>query len=119
MSLRYLFLTNAGRLNRKAYWIGILVLVATYGILLIVVLGVFDLNRPSGKNFDFASSVTKLAFLYPAINLGIKRYHDRGKSGWWVLIGFVPIIGQIWYLFEAGFLPGTVGSNQYGPDPIG
>ena len=48
----------------------------------------------------------------PSINLGIKRFHDLGKTGWWVLIGFVPIIGGLWYLIEAGFLPGAKGPTE-------
>ena len=38
--------------------------------------------------------------------------------GWWVLIAFVPVIGGLWYLIECGFLPGTVGANNYGADPL-
>ncbi len=60
-----------------------------------------------------------LALVYPGINLGIKRFHDRDKSGWWVLIILVPIIGPIWYFIEAGCLRGTVGPNRFGPDPLG
>ncbi len=48
----------------------------------------------------------------------MKRYHDRNKSGWWVLIVFVPVIGGLWYLIECGFLRGTPGPNNYGPDPL-
>jgi uncharacterized membrane protein YhaH (DUF805 family) len=46
-----------------------------------------------------------------------KRWHDRGKSGWWTLIVLVPFIGGIWMFVEAGCLRGTVGPNNYGPDP--
>jgi uncharacterized membrane protein YhaH (DUF805 family) len=45
-------------------------------------------------------------------------WHDRNKSGWWVLIAFVPVIGGLWYLIECGFLPGTTGANNYGADPL-
>ena len=44
----------------------------------------------------------------------IKRFHDRDKSGWWVLIGLIPIIGAIWLLIELGFLKGTPGPNRFG-----
>ena len=53
-----------------------------------------------------------------SIAVAVKRYHDRNKSGWWVLIVFVPIIGGLWYLIECGFLRGTPGPNNYGPDPL-
>ena len=52
------------------------------------------------------------------IAVAVKRYHDRNKSGWWVLIVFLPVIGGLWYLIECGFLRGTPGPNTYGPDPL-
>ena len=60
-----------------------------------------------------------LAILYPSLAVAAKRFHDRDKSGWWILILFIPIIGFIWYLVELGFLPGTPGPNRFGPDPLG
>lgn len=48
----------------------------------------------------------------------IKRWHDLDKSGWWVLINFIPIVGGLWCLVECGFLKGTVGPNRFGPDPL-
>ena len=53
--------------------------------------------------------------LIPSIIVYIKRFHDRDKSGWWVLIGLIPIIGGIWLLIELGFLKGTPGPNRFGP----
>jgi uncharacterized membrane protein YhaH (DUF805 family) len=50
--------------------------------------------------------------------ISIKQWHDRGKSGWWVLIGLIPFIGAIWALIETGFLEGDPGDNQYGPNPL-
>jgi hypothetical protein len=52
---------------------------------------------------------------YPII---VKRWHDRDKSGWWVLIGLIPVIGGLWMIIECGFLKGTEGSNRFGPDPL-
>ena len=46
-----------------------------------------------------------------------KRWHDRNKSAWWILIAFIPIIGALWFLIECGFLKGTVGPNRFGDDP--
>ena len=69
----------------------------------------------------FASTVI-LAFgvlvTWISLAIAVKRYHDRDKSGWWVLIIFLPVIGGIWYLIECGFLRGTDGNNDYGPDPL-
>jgi uncharacterized membrane protein YhaH (DUF805 family) len=58
------------------------------------------------------------ALAWSGIAVGIKRYHDRNKSGFWVLIQFVPFIGAIWYFVETGFLTGTPGPNRFGPDPL-
>jgi uncharacterized membrane protein YhaH (DUF805 family) len=49
----------------------------------------------------------------------VKRWHDRDKSGWWVLITLIPFIGWLWQIIECYFLPGTDGSNKYGPSPKG
>jgi len=61
------------------------------------------------------SGLWSLIILIPAILIYIKRFHDRDKSGWWVLIGLIPIIGALWLLIELGFLKGTDGPNRYGP----
>ena len=58
--------------------------------------------------------IVGLLFLYPSYALATKRWHDRGKSGWWSLIAFVPIIGALWMLIELGFLGGDDGINDYG-----
>jgi uncharacterized membrane protein YhaH (DUF805 family) len=63
-------------------------------------------------------SLLTLLVIWPSLAVSIKRWHDRGKSGWWVLIALVPLIGGLWALIETGFLPGTSGTNQYGPDPL-
>ena len=55
--------------------------------------------------------IISLLFLYPALAVYTKRWHDRGKSGWWTLILLVPLIGFIWFLVECGFLRGTEGPN--------
>jgi uncharacterized membrane protein YhaH (DUF805 family) len=49
----------------------------------------------------------------------IKRWHDRDKSGWWVLTGFIPVVGPIWSLIECGILDGTPGPNRFGLSPKG
>ena len=59
-----------------------------------------------------------LPFLVMAIIVQVKRWHDLNKSGWWVLINLVPCIGGLWSLVECGFITGTRGPNQFGPDPL-
>jgi uncharacterized membrane protein YhaH (DUF805 family) len=109
-----------GRINRARFWTGVAVLVAIYIVLLV-------LNLVAALIFGegvvtllvgIVSIAAYLAMIWPSIALGVKRFHDRNKSGWWVLISLVPIIGGIWYLVECGFLEGTRGPNQFGPDPL-
>ena len=52
------------------------------------------------------------------IIVSIRRMHDIGKSGWWLFITFVPVIGSLWYLFLT-IQDGQPGSNQYGENPKG
>ncbi len=98
-------LTHEGRINRQPYWAFILVLVGVN-----IALGILHMKALSG--------LVGLAILYPAVLVQIKRWHDRGKSGWWCLINLVPVIGWLWALVECGFLPGTSGANAYGADPL-
>jgi len=72
---------------------------------------------------DASVTDSKLAVVLIALDLwvflavNVKRWHDRGKSGWWCLLLFIPILGPIWTIVELGFLRGTVGWNDYGHDP--
>lgn len=59
-----------------------------------------------------------LIVFWPSLAISIKRWHDRDKSGWYVLVVLIPIVGPIWSFVETGFLPGTPGPNRYGPDPL-
>ncbi len=47
----------------------------------------------------------------------IKRWHDLDKSGWWALLGFVPLLGPVAQLIVFAFTRGTPGPNTYGPSP--
>ena len=132
MDWKYLFTSFEGRINRKPFWLSILALVIVEWIVVIVfglVLGTSMMGGldPNMAPDEAASAAMKamiplwivlLLFLYPSLALYTKRWHDRGKSGWWSLILFVPIIGSIWFLVECGFLRGTEGPNQFGNDPL-
>lgn len=63
-------------------------------------------------------SVYTLAILLPGIGVSIRRLHDTGRSGWWMLVGFVPLIGVLVLLvFMAQ--DSKPGQNQYGANPKG
>ena len=114
-----------GRANRAKFW---LVALAILIVELILFAAVFGGAAMSGDPERMAAAAGPLAgivlmvFIVAAtwisIAVAVKRYHDRNKSGWWVLIVLVPVIGGLWYLIECGFLRGTAGPNDYGPDPL-
>ena len=58
-----------------------------------------------------------LAVLIPSIAVAIRRLHDQDKSGWLLLLVFIPILGSL-ALLILYCLPGTSGDNKYGPDPM-
>lgn len=64
------------------------------------------------------SILVGLGAFYCTLAVASKRWHDRDKSGWWSLIGLVPVVGALWLIVENGFLPGTAGRNRFGPDPL-
>src|SRR5262245_59397397 len=59
--------------------------------------------------------VVGLGLLLPSISAGVRRLHDTGRSGWWILLGLIPLVGLVLIVFLA--LPGTEGSNDYGDVP--
>jgi len=116
MDWNYVFLNFQGRLNRQPFWIATLVLwLVSMGATFVTSI----LFGSQSAVTTFVQAVVALVLLIPSLAVAVKRYHDRDKSGWWILIVFIPIIGLIWYIVELGFLPGTPGPNRYGPDPLG
>ena len=129
MDWKYLFTSFQGRINRQPYWLSALALAILLGILEFVVFYFFMTWGPGETEGSYvATSVNPIAWVLIAIMvvvgiwaglaIQVKRWHDRDKSGWWVLIGLVPVIGGIWALVECGFLRGTPGANRFGPDPL-
>jgi Predicted membrane protein len=100
-----------GRSPRAEYWY-----FALFNVAVVMVLAV--LGAIIGKLFMYVYYAYVLAILVPSIAVSIRRMHDIGRSGWWVLISLVPFIGSIWYIVLAA-LPSQLGPNQYGPNPYG
>ena len=95
-----------GRARRKEYWMFFLFNVII-GFTLGFIEGIAGIN--SASNESLFAGIYQLAIIIPSIAVGVRRMHDVGKSGWFLLI---PI-----YNFILAVSPGTVGSNQYGADP--
>lgn len=98
-----------GRARRREYWMFFLVNIGVSVVLNILATQV-------SQYIGFLSLAYMLGILVPSIAVGIRRMHDIGKSGWWLLIAFVPIIGGIWLLVLT-VTAGQSGSNAYGADP--
>jgi uncharacterized membrane protein YhaH (DUF805 family) len=75
------------------------------------------LLRVAGASAPVAEGVVNLLLVWPAVALSAKRWHDRGKSAWWVLVALIPGIGWLWMLIENGCLPGAKGANRFGDAP--
>lgn len=110
-------LTWEGRIGRYEYWVMFVVpyVIASLVLSFIdVFLGTYHEDSGAG----LLSGVFTIVAIWPSLMVGIKRCHDRNRSGWFLLLSFLPVIGWIWLLIELGFLRGTVGPNRFGPDPV-
>ena len=130
-----LLFSFSGRINRAKYWLAFLIWFVLWIVLLVLMFM---------SGFSTTTIVTAIIVAIPSflsgIAIGIKRLHDRNKSGWWLLlfylapgildgigrgaggIGFVFSLASlaitIWAFVELGCLRGTIGVNRYGPDPV-
>lgn len=104
----------SGRARRKEYWFFVLFNIIV-SILLAIVDVMFGLHSAS-MGIGILSGVYSLAVIIPSIAVSVRRLHDINRTGWWVLIAFVPFIGWLILLIFA-LIAGTQGDNQYGPDP--
>lgn len=100
-----------GRARRREYWMFFLTnfVVST----IINMLGSAVMNSSVA---GLPGLIYSLAVLLPALSVGARRLHDTGKSGWWLLIGLVPIVGVI-ILIVFWATEGNKGANAYGADP--
>ena len=99
-----------GRAHRTEYWMFFL-----FACIISFVLGVIAAFVPDLSLLYF---IFALGIMIPSIAVFFRRLHDTGRSGWWWLIGLIPLIGAIVLLV---FLvqDSQPGENQYGPNPKG
>jgi uncharacterized membrane protein YhaH (DUF805 family) len=109
------FAEFSGRSRRMEYWMFV---VLNFGVSIVASIldRILGMSGMVGGVYGPLQLIAGLALLVPGIAVAIRRLHDQDKSGWWLLIAFVPIIGAI-VLIVFMFLEGTKGDNQYGPDP--
>ena len=113
MSFVTILFSFKGRINRAKFWMGRLLMIVVPCACIV------------GLIYSGAGEVGSV-ILYPlgifwfwaGLAVAAKRWHDRNKSAWWILIELIPIIGPIWAFVELGFRKGTDGPNRFGPDPL-
>ena len=110
------YATFEGRARRKEYWFFVL-----FNVLAIIVLEILDVvlgTFSQETGFGLLSGLYAIAVLLPSLAVTVRRLHDTDRSGWWILINFIPLIGAIVLLIFT-LLDGTPGSNRFGPNPKG
>lgn len=108
-----------GRSRRMEFWMFQLGQWIFY-IALIILLGVFGAAMDSAGTgvasaFTIPFALVWLGLVIPNLAVTVRRLHDQDKSGWWILLNFIPFGGLVLLIFM--FIDGTAGENQYGPSP--
>ena len=134
-----LFFGFSGRINRAKYWVAVVINIVSWLIINVVAWA----TSPDAQivYIIVVFFVVATPWLISLIAIGVKRLHDRDKSGWWLLVfyvlpGALNSIGEhagptlefilqlaslaisIWAFVEIGCLRGTAGPNKFGPDPL-
>jgi uncharacterized membrane protein YhaH (DUF805 family) len=101
-----------GRARRSEYWFFFL-FTAIVGIVGGILDTVFGLRNDYGTGP--IQGVLNLALLIPTLAVGARRLHDTSRSGWWLLIGLIPLVG--WIFLLVFFVQDSHPANQHGPNP--
>jgi uncharacterized membrane protein YhaH (DUF805 family) len=118
----------SGRSQRKEYWMWVLFTIIVYAVCfaLIAAGGAFSIDPDTGAPaFGILAwlgfgllGIFALASIIPSLSLVVRRLHDQDKSGWFILLSFIPYVGGI-ILFVFMCIDGTKGENRFGADPKG
>lgn len=106
------YATFEGRARRSEYWWFVL-----FNFIVSVVLAMLFGGGGNGFGGDIVSMIWTLATLLPSLAVGARRLHDTNRSGWWLLIALIPLIGMI-VLIVFCASRGTPGPNRFGQDPL-
>lgn len=108
------YATFSGRARRKEYWMFFLIsaLISIVLTLLDILLGTYSVEYEAG----LFSGLYSLLILIPSIAVVVRRLHDTNRSGWWILISLIPLVGVI-VLFVFICLDSQPGTNRFGANP--
>lgn len=112
----HLVASPKGRTGRAGFWLGVL---SVYAISFVLRLPLEILNEEGHAAAPVRTTITVCELIIDLITtasfliVAVKRYHDRDKAAWWLLILCLPGLGTLLFLLECGFIPGTPGRNRY------
>jgi uncharacterized membrane protein YhaH (DUF805 family) len=86
-------------------------------VLVSVATGLLDSILFPGFESSVISLIASLALLLPTLAVSVRRLHDTGRSGWWLLVGLVPLVGALVLLIWA--CQRSDAENRFGPPPAG
>ncbi|QTL94162.1 DUF805 domain-containing protein [Aeromonas jandaei] len=99
----------SGRARRTEYWMFVLC-----NVVFMLLVGMVD--RLIGSDKEILSAIYSLAVLLPSLAVAVRRLHDTDRSGWWLLIGLIPVIGTLVLIYFM-VCKGQQGPNRFGDDP--
>ena len=135
-----LLFSFSGRINRAKFWLAALI----YVVFFFGTVGIAMMVASSIDTIFYAALIAYIPLIISGLAVGIKRLHDRDKTGWWLAVFYLTpllinllgiyVLGDagtlnsilmvasfainIWAIVELGCLRGTIGGNQYGGDPL-
>ncbi len=107
------YVTFDGRARRKEYWLFFLI-----NLIISIILSVVDssIAGSGASNIGILSTIYSLAVFLPGVAVSIRRLHDTGRTGWWLLIALIPLIGAI-VLLVFMVQDSKPGANRFGANP--
>lgn len=105
-----------GRSRRREYWGFFLFFnLMSLGLLYLFLVG-STISEETASVLSLPYWLFCLAVLVPQLAVTVRRMHDINKSGWWILVGLIPLVGGIWLIILLS-TDSTIGENQFGPNP--
>ena len=101
-----------GRARRREYWLFVLMNM----IIAAIISSPISMGSEAATIFSIISGLYSLAIIIPTLAVLVRRMHDLGKSGGFIFVVFIPLVGAIWMLVLL-FTDSSPGENAYGPNP--
>jgi uncharacterized membrane protein YhaH (DUF805 family) len=102
------YATFTGRAPRSEYW---------FFVVFQILVNVVTVAVDRAMDTTAIGALVDLVLILPALAVGVRRLHDIDKSGWWLLVGLIPLVGWLFIIIWA-CTKGSLGPNRFGPDPL-